>query len=177
MNRLPDPSWKSGPPEPKHRHSEHAIDPQPVMDIDGVGVDEVERLDTDAIVAVQEGFTCHRDGCDVSPQKRHVYSVANVSDRLWHAVQWATDYELHIFIAENTVIVDYDETPILGVSFSDDVPNSFGAATTPSDLRGADRDVLGYIHPTFTDKSDFGGVCYGREEPNPDVDAYRYDEL
>jgi hypothetical protein len=162
-NGVPDPSWKSGPPEPRHRHSEHAIDPEPAgHDIDGVGIDEAERIDGEPLCAVREAYGCHRDGCDVDARKDHLYSLSDVSERVRRIVRGVITYtddpsvedEVE-YLATHAVVRDYDEGPILGVTVGED--------------------TIGYIYPQITDVSGFGGACFGREEPNPDVDAYRYD--
>jgi hypothetical protein len=160
---LSDPSWKSGPTYPEPTSSEHAIDPEPAgYDHDGVGRDEAERVDGAALCAVREAYSCSRDGCDVSPRRIHVYALSDVSDRLMKIARHAIDYtddpeegDFVEFFAVRAQVVDYDEGPILGFEVGDD--------------------TIGYVYPHFTDEHDFGGPCYGHVEPEPDINAHRYD--
>jgi len=161
--RLSDPAWKSGPSHPEPTASEHAISPEPAgYDHDGVGVNEAERVDGEPLSAVREAYSCSRDGCDADPQRNHVYALTDVSERVQQAAAYAIDYteeptaeDLIEYLAINAVVVDYDEGPILGFEFGDD--------------------TFGYVPPHFTDESGFGGSCYGRVEPEPDINAHRYD--
>mgnify|MGYP006279819219 CR=1 FL=1 len=181
--RLSDPSWKSGPTYPEPTDSEHAIDPEPAgYDHDGVGRDEAERVDGEALCAVREAYSCSRDGCDADPRRAHVYALSDVSRRVQQAAAHAIDSrgsgttrnraslaegneadyteeptaeDLIEYLAVHAVIVDYDEGPILGFEFGDD--------------------EFGYVYPHFTDESGFGGPCYGHVEPEPDINAHRYD--
>ena len=161
--RLSDPSWKSGPTYREPTDSEHAIDPEPAgYDHDGVGRDEAERVDGEALCAVREAYSCSRDGCDADPRRAHVYALSDVSQRVQQAAAHAIDYteeptaeDLIEYLAVHAVIVDYDEGPILGFEFGDD--------------------EFGYVYPHFTDESGFGGPCYGHVEPEPDINAHRYD--
>lgn len=162
-NRLPDPSWKSGPSYPEPTSSEHAIGPEPAgWDHDGVGRDEAERVDGEALCAVREAYSCSRDGCDTDPRRNHVYALSDVSERVQQSARHAIDYtdepgteDIVEYLAINATIVDYDEGPILAFHFGDD--------------------EFGYVSPHFTDEHGFGGPCYGHVEPEPDLDAYRYD--
>lgn len=169
-NQVPDPSWKSGPPEPNHHHSEHAIDPEPAgYDFDGFGRDEMEEVDGEALVTIQEAYSCHRDGCDAMPRKRHLYTSLEASTWLHKACERAGHGGLDVeptyndewselaveYFAMNATIVDYDHVPIVGVEFGED--------------------TFGYVYPEVTKEDDFSGSCYGRSEPNPDVNAHRYD--
>lgn len=160
--RLSDPDWKSGPTRPEPTASDHAIDPEPAYDHDGVGRKEAERVDGEALCAVREAYVCHRDGCDVDARKDHVYALTDVSADVREDARVAIDYtddptteDVIEYLATNATIVDYDEVPILGFEFGDD--------------------ERGYVYPHFTDESGFGGPCYGRVEPSPDVNAHRYD--
>jgi len=162
-NRLSDPSWKSGPSYPEPTSSEHAIDPQPAgWDHDGVGRKEAERVDGEALCAVREAYSCHRDGCDTDARKDHVYALSDVSERVQQAARHAIDYtdepateDIVEYLAIHATIVDYDEGPILAFEFGDD--------------------EFGYVYPNFTDEHGFGGPCYGHVEPEPDINAHRYD--
>jgi len=82
MGRISDPAWKSGPPEPTHSHSEHAIyeDDEAPYDIDGFGVDEVEMVEGEPLVTIQERRTCHRDGCDASHVRRLLFTTEGLTD-------------------------------------------------------------------------------------------------
>lgn len=162
-NRLPDPSWKSGPTYPEPTSSEHAIDPEPAgWDHDGVGRKEAERVDGEALCAVREAYSCSRDGCDTDARKDHVYALSDVSERVQqaarHAISWTDEpgtEDIVEYLAIHATIVDYDEGPILAFAFGDD--------------------TLGYVYPHFTDEDGFGGPCYGHVEPEPDINAHRYD--
>lgn len=153
---VPDPKWKSGPPEPKHHHSEHAIRPvgKDAYDIDGVSKREAEQVDGVALVAVREAFYCQREGCEISPGITHLYSSEDVSRGLKQACEHA-GVEWVEYFAEHCTVVDYSDGFILGVEFGDD--------------------VLGYVEPQVSIREGFGGPCHGREEPDPDVHAYMYD--
>lgn len=180
-NRLPDPSWKSGPSYPEPTSSEHAISPEPAgWDHDGVGRKEAERVDGEALCAVREAYSCSRDGCDTDARKDHVYALSDVSERVQQAARHAIDVsrrdaarsprslaegneadytdereDIVEYLAIHATIVDYDEGPILAFEFGDD--------------------ELGYVYPHFTDEQGFGGPCYGHVEPEPDINAHRYD--
>jgi len=181
--RLSDPSWKSGPTYPEPTDSEHAIDPEPAgYDHDGVGRDEAERVDGEALCAVREAYSCSRDGCDADPRRAHVYALTDVSRRVQQAAAHAIDYteeptaeDLIEYLATHAVIVDYDEGPILGFEFGDGADSGESASSSAESAASADEDEFGYVYPHFTDESGFGGPCYGHVEPEPDINAHRYD--
>lgn len=159
MRGLSDPSWKKGPTYNDATDSEHALDAQSTaIDIDGVGVDEAEKVDGTPICTTQEKFTCMRDMCDESEKRRHIYVLEDVAaERLSEIraeIDWTdepTDEDLVEYIATNVEVVDYDEAPILG--FDD----------------GSEDDI--YLTPrlTITDKAH--GPCYG-EADRPDPEPY-----
>jgi hypothetical protein len=157
MRGLKDPAWKSGPTYDKATDSEHALDIEPAgIDIDGVGVDEAERVDGTPLVATFETFSCRRDMCDESEKRRHVYTLESVSDDVKAAarddIPWTdepTDEDLVEYIATRVQVVDYDEGPVLG--FDDG-----------SEL---------YITPTLTITDKAHGPCYG-EADRPDPEPY-----
>jgi len=175
--RLSDPKWKSGPPEPKHSHSDHAIHPEDyVYDFDGPGRDEADTIDGTIMAVVIEAAECSREGCDASVSRRHCYVAEALSDRAQQALLYAVrnkydfvDDSVSIeddivmeYVAANTIIVDYDgEYPIVGIQFDDDEsynrPMEHGHYDDP--------DVLGYVYPTKTFTSnDARGPCHGRPE-------------
>jgi len=187
--RLSDPAWKSGPSHPEPTASEHAINPEPAgYDHDGVGVNEAERVDGEPLSAVREAYSCSRDGCDADPQRNHVYALTDVSERVQRIAEYVvrneewfdgvvrslTDEHLVEFLAPRATIVDYDEGPILGFEVGEDTVSSNGSKRGSSE-DSSDRDTIGYVYPHFTDESGFGGSCYGRVEPEPDINAHRYD--
>ena len=154
-HNISDPAWKSGPPEPKHRHSEHRIS-SAGHDLNGVGRKEAEQIEGEPLMAVREAFVCSREGCDADPSVTYLYGERGVSRRVRQACGWATDPDWwYEYFCEHCEIVDWDGGPILGVRFGDD--------------------TLGYVTPQTTIEDGFGGACYGRSEPSPDVNAYRYD--
>ena len=154
MRGLSDPSWKSGPTYDKPTDSEHALDIEPAgIDIDGVGVDEAERVDGTPLVATFETFSCRRDMCDEAEKRRHVYVLEDVSDTVIAEVRgkidWTdepTDEDLIEYIATNVKVVDYDDGPVLGF--------------------GKEFDLYLPARLTITDKAH--GPCYGHEEPDPE---------
>jgi len=159
MRGLSDPSWKSGPTYNDPTDSEHALDVETAgIDIDGVGVDEDEKVDGTPICTTQEMFTCMRDMCDESAKKRHIYVLEDVSDAVIAEVRaeidWAddpTDEDLVEYIATNVDVVDYDEAPVLG--FDD----------------GGDGGI--YLKPRLTITDEAHGPCYG-EADRPDPEPY-----
>jgi hypothetical protein len=156
MRGISDPAWKSGPTYDKPTDSEHALDIEPAgIDIDGVGVDEAERVDGTPITTTQEGFVCLRDMCDESEKRRHIYVLEDVANSILSDVReqidWTdspTDEDLVEYIAVNCRVVDYDEAPILG--FED----------------GSEDDLYLTARLTITDEAH--GPCYGHEEPDPE---------
>jgi len=173
-NRLSDPKWKSGPPEPKHRHSDHAIHPEDyVYDFDGPGRDEAEGVDDTIMTVVIEAAECSREGCDVAISKRHAYTLESLSERTQQALLYAVrqqlgdDVELADqvvieYAAVNNIVVDYSGVPILGIQFDSD------ESYNRPEVHGyyEDDDVLGYIYPTRTFTSNNArGTCHGRPEP------------
>ena len=153
MRGISDPAWKKGPTYSKPTDSEHALDVEPAgIDIDGVGVDEAEAVDGTPICATFEAFMCLRDGCDADEQRRHVYTMNDVSDEQRDAVvdqiEWTddpTDDDVAEWIATSVEVVDYDEAPVLG-----------------------EDDVGLYIQAEATFTDDAHGPCYGHEEPSPE---------
>jgi len=169
---ISDPDWKSGPPEPKHSHSEHQIHPEDaVFDFDGPSVEEVEAVDGTICTTVVESMGCSRDGCNAEIYHSHCYTIESVSDRVQQVLLYAVDFDdvtitddvIVEYIAKNTVIVDYDETPIIGFQFDDD--NTYNRPEM-SHSHPDDKDVLGYVYPvrTFTDNT-ATGACHGRADP------------
>jgi hypothetical protein len=161
--RLSDPSWKSGPTRREPTDSEHAIAPEPAgYDIDGVGTSEAERVRGESLCAVREAYSCRREGCDTDPSKSHVYSLTDVSERVQQAARYAishtddpTTRDVIEYLATHATVVDYEANPALGFTFGDE--------------------TFGRVFPQLTTQSGFSGPCYGRNEPSPDVHAYRYD--
>lgn len=153
------------PPDPSPSASEHAIEPmyeEPSgIDIDGVGVDEAERIDGEPLLAVREVFRCPRDGCEASLRRVHLYRLDDVdrpavADAYGPGITNADPVE---FLATRATIVDHDgEHPYIG----------FETDGEPAD----------YVRPCDTIESgSVDGPCYGHVEPNPDIDSYRYEEL
>jgi len=153
MRRISDPAWKSGPTHNEPTDSEHALDIEPAgIDIDGVGVDEAERVDGTPICTTQEAFCCHRDMCDEAEMRRHIYVLDDVSDdvraEVAEQIDWTDDVDneaLVEYIAVNCEVGDYSEAPILT-------------------LDGTDLYLT--KHVTITEKA--LGPCYGEEEPSPE---------
>jgi len=152
--RLSDPQWKSGPTHNEPTDSEHALDIEPAgIDIDGVGVDEAERVDGTPICTTQEGFVCHRDMCDEMERRRHIYVLedvpSNVLDEIAEAIDWngenvwPDDEDIIEYIAVNAEVIDYDEAPVLGVE-------------------GTDL----YLTKELTITEEAHGPCYGEHEPD-----------
>lgn len=147
-----EPNWKSGPTYPEPTSSEHAIDPMPNgHDIDGVGVNEAERIDGEALCAVREAYSCSREGCDTSPRKDHVYALSDVSERTLQIVRYAHPFdeplaeEIVEFLATRVEVMDYDDAPVIAFRIGDQ--------------------LVGYVYPSFTIEEGFDGPCYGRVEP------------
>lgn len=162
MRGFSEPSWKSGPPEPKHRHSEHEIHEPVGIDMDGVGKGEAERLDSKPLCAVQEAFSCARDGCDFTPTTRYVYGEESVSDRLRACCEYAVEQsdvydDWGMYAAEHMVVADYDDGYIMTIKFGDD--------------------AFGTIYPTFEVGDDPSGPCHGRTEPDYDLAYERHHDI
>lgn len=182
MNRgISDPKWKSGPPEPKHSHSDHAIHPEDyVYDFDGPGRDEADAIDGTIMTVVIEGARCSREGCDAEISKRHCYVAEALSDRAQQALLYAvrTKYDfvddvsieddvVMEYVAANNIIIDYDgEYPIVGIQFDSD--ESYNRPEVHSHYD--DLDVLGYVYPTKTFTTNTAtGQCYGTpDRPSPE---------
>lgn len=171
-NRLSDPKWKSGPPEPKYSHSEHAIHPEDyVYDFDGPGRDEAEAIDGTIMTVVIEGARCSREGCDAEVRNRHCYVAEALSDRTQQALLYAIEFDVdHItddvvaeYVAANALMVDHDgEYPIVGIQFDND--ESYNRPMEHSHYE--DPNVLGYVYPTETFTTNTAtGSCHGRSEP------------
>lgn len=157
MRGISDPAWKSGPTYSEPADSEHAIDIEPAgVDIDGVGVDEAEKVDGTPLVATFEMFLCHRDMCDEGEQRRHVYVLEDVPDDVVESVRkridWTdspTEDDVIEYISTNVDVVDYDHAPILGFDDGTEL----------------------YITPELTITDEAIGPCYG--EPDlPDPEPY-----
>jgi len=178
MNRgVSDPSWKSGPPEPKHSHSDHAIHPEDyVYDFDGPGRDEAEAIDGTIMAVVIETAQCSREGCDANISRRHCYVAEALSNSAQQALLYAvrTEYDfvdddvsieddvVMEYVAANNIIVDHDgEYPTVGIQFDDDESYNRPIKHSHSD----DLDVLGYVYPTETFTDDAYGACNGQPEP------------
>lgn len=148
------PSPPTSPPGPKHTHSDHRLNEEPILDFDGPGRDEAEMVDSPITVVVRERFTCRREGCDANGGHNHLYTLDGLSDELRSAVEYASndDYEEAEveYVAMNATIVDYDEQPILGIEFGDD--------------------TFGYVYPDESvSKGRIGGECHGQpERPDPE---------
>lgn len=142
----------TAPPEPKYSHSEHEIHEPCGYDIDGFGVSEVDKIDGEPLTVVQEAYTCSREFCDHSPSVRYLYGTTAVSPRLRAACEYAAgdDGVWYEYAGTHCEVVDYDDGPILGVRFGED--------------------VFGYICPSVTLDSELrrGGTCHGRSEPDWD---------
>ena len=159
MRGLSDPSWKSGPTYNDPTDSEHALDIEPAgIDIDGVGVDEAEKVDGTSICVTIERFTCMRDMCDGMENRRHIYVLEDVSEtviaEVCAEIDWTddpTDEDLIEYIATNVDVVDYYEAPVLG--FKD----------------GSEDDLYLPARLTITDEAH--GPCYG-EADRPDPEPY-----
>jgi hypothetical protein len=144
---IPDPSWKNGPADPKHDHSEHAL-AEPVYDVDGVGRDEAEKVDG-AFICVIEHNSCRREFCEASRHKRHVYQLDHeLREDLGSVVDNPVEYA-----SEHATIVDYDEKPVVGIT-----------------IGTGEQDPLGYMYPAETfDASEGGTRCHGEPlEPSPE---------
>lgn len=165
-NRLSDPSWKSGPKEPKYSHSDHAIEPDGVsggFDLDGFGREEVELVEGEPLVTVMEAWYCSREGCDEYLQRRHLYTLQNVEDRTMQILRHAVPYEISEYIWDKAIIVDYDETPILGVYLGDDDVDN--VAGRPGHMNWNNPNCIGYIYPERTVTDEPTTTCHGRTEP------------
>lgn len=177
-NRLPDPKWKSGPPEPTHSHSDHAILFEDyVYDFDGPSVKEAENTDGTILTTVIEAAGCRRDGCDAEITHSHCYTAESFSDRLQQALLYAirrqydfvddsvsiTDDIIAEYVAANNVIIDHDgEYPIIGILFDGDDSYNRPMKHSNSD----DSNVLGYVYPTKTFTTNTAdGQCYGQPDP------------
>jgi hypothetical protein len=156
MRGIKDPAWKSGPTYDKPTDSEHALDVEPAgIDIDGVGVNEAEKVDGTPICTTMEMFSCMRDMCDKTEKRRHIYVLEDVAaERLSEVraeIDWTdepTDEDLMDYIATNVDVVDYDEAPVLGFN------------------NGGEEDI--YLTPRLTITDEAHGACYGHEEPDPE---------
>jgi len=146
----PTPQPATNPPEPSHSHSEHRLGHDPIFDIDGPSVSEDEAVDGPVACVIREVFTCRRDGCEASDDKRHIYALNDFSERVQQSINYASNDEYDEaeveYAAMNVDVVDHDgEYPIVGIQFGDD--------------------TLGYLYPTETMRDDdTGGECYGHED-------------
>lgn len=151
---LSDPAWKSGPTYPEPTASEHAIHPEDFGhggDWDGFGKSEAERVEGVPLVAIQEAATCSRDGCDAMHTRRLLFTTHTLTDdeeaRLRSHAFDSTDDCLaeHVWSEGERVDIETIEVDGIGVSVEETVEDE----------------------PL--------GECYGHVEPEPDINAHRYD--
>lgn len=155
-NKVPDPSWKSGPTYPEPTASEHRLNEESDIEIDGVGINEAEQIGGEPLCAVREYLSCTREGCDANLDKNHVYALSDVSERVQqiarNAIDWVdepADEDVMEWLAADVSIIDYDETPIIGFEIGED--------------------TVGYVYPQTTIESDeLGGACYGKDDYVPE---------
>lgn len=149
---LSDPSWKSGPTYPEPTSDEHALDCEPSgSDWDGFGKSEAEDVEGEPLVALQEYYSCHRDHCDEGMTRRLLFTTYYLTDEAEEALREAAPHDLGEYVWDKGERVDVDtiEVPVEG-------------------------GVIGVtVEKTIED--DALGPCYGHEEPEPDLEAYRYD--
>jgi hypothetical protein len=153
--RLPDPSWKSGPKEPKPTSSEHAIHPEDFggapADWDGFGVNEAEQVEGVPLIVLMESATCSRDGCDASHSRRLLFTTHTLTDEgeaaLRRHASLSTDEGIAEHVWEEGERVDVETIEVDGIGIS--------------------------VEQTIEDEPH--GSCYGRVEPDPDINAHRYD--
>lgn len=159
-NNLSDPSWKSGPPEPKYSHNDHDIYPEDfVYDFDGPSKKQADKYHSEIFTVVIEGAECGREGCDCGITNYHIYTLADVGgdviQRVGEYLEEKYDFPIDDELltehcAMNCEIIDYDDdSPVLGITVGDD--------------------VLGYITPTDTESGSISGTCHGYSEPDPDI--------
>lgn len=160
--RLSDPSWKSGPPEPKHTHHEHDIDQIPdgqEGDLDGFGVEEAEKVEGKPLVAIQERHTCRREGCDASLTRRLLFTTHTLTEREERALdRHSAPNEPGVFVHENAERVDVESIHVdLSGESLDSVENSGGAESSDVvDITiSAERIIEDEPH----------GQCHGVPEP------------
>lgn len=150
-HRLSDPAWKSGPREPRPTDSEHAIFPEDFaheFDFDGFGADEVEQVDGEPLITIQEVAVCARDGCDAAHRRRLLFTTEPISDAEKHALELASGVdEPAAYVHEHAERIDLETIDVNDISIT------------------AEKII----------EDEPSGPCYGRHEPEPDIDAYRYD--
>jgi len=149
--------------EPLH-DTDHELS-EPTFDIDGFGVSQVDMVDGDELFVVVEQSVCCREGCDGGRRVEHLFTTESLPDALQAGLEQLCEYELHEHLFEWATMVDYDDGPVIGFE-SDEIYDAFGVET------------VGYCYAETIDMQSNGvGVCNGWCEPEPDVDAYRYEEL
>lgn len=110
-NSVPDPSWKSGPPEPKHTHSDHDIWPEDFGegDIDGFGRNEIEEIDGEPLITIQEAAWCGRDGCEAVHTRRLLFTTDPLTDdEVSRLTEAADPDELGAYAWEHATRIDRD---------------------------------------------------------------------
>ena len=151
---LSDPAWKSGPTYPEPTASDHAIHPEDFGhsggDWDGFGVNEAEMVEGVPLVAVQEVATCSRDGCDATHKRRLLFTTHTLTDEeeatLRANAYDTSDESLAEYVHEEGERVDIETIEIDGIGVS--------------------------VEETVENEAE--GPCYGRVEPEPDINAHRY---
>lgn len=154
--RLSDPDWKSGPTYPEPTSSDHDIwsDEPSGEDFDGFGVNEAKSVDGEPLLAIQEVHNCGRDGCDAQLMRRHLFTTEDLTPTEEVALRGVAGDSVELmanYVFENAERIDIDAI---------EVPLEEGTLIINAEqcIEDAPR-----------------GDCFGHKEPEPDIDAYRYD--
>lgn len=65
------------PPEPEHRHEEHALSIDEEL-LDGPGRNEVERVDFRPFLVIHREYSCDREGCHATKTERILFAMEDV---------------------------------------------------------------------------------------------------
>jgi hypothetical protein len=122
------PSPPTNPPEPKHSHAEHRLTFEWCADIDGYGVEEIEKVDGEPLCVVRAVRGCRRDGCERQEVGKHFFTLEDVpADAQCFCDRENTDVVEEC--AMNAVIEGWnDEYPQLAIVMGDTLSEPFGAS-------------------------------------------------
>lgn len=111
------------------RETDHEIGSSDIA-MDGIGRDEVEKVDGTAMTAVHETFTCYNDRCDEKLWVRYLYRLEDVPEHAVEAIpehitwgergQEPKDGAIIEYICTHTEVKDYRENgPVLFIETDD----------------------------------------------------------
>lgn len=150
------PSPPTSPPGPSHSHAEHAIEEEPVYDLDGPSKREQDDYGEPIVAVVIESSQCRREGCEAEQRQRHFYTMADCSSTRsldaayndWHTNAPPSeeldghDYAEFVWDADTEIEPEMD--PIIHVTYDGRRVCSF------------------HVTETHTETDDRGGECYGQ---------------